>query len=191
MTPTDICNLSLDIMKESEITNLEHDNRPIVRWMKRNFDVLRDSLLSRYDWNFALKRAVLAKDSTAPDFGWKHRYTCPPDCLRVLPLTTCGRSEGIPIRHEIEGPYILTDAEGPIRVRYVARVEDYDRYPSVFVEALSSYLAMKCGHWVTGKVSYVQIAQGLHREAIDTAWRVDAIEGTSPRAADDDWVVMR
>ncbi|NKX16198.1 hypothetical protein HGG75_10715 [Ochrobactrum pseudogrignonense] len=68
MTPTDICNLSLDIMKETEITNLENDNRPIVRWMKRNFGLSRDSLLARYDWNFALKRVLLAKDSVAPDF---------------------------------------------------------------------------------------------------------------------------
>lgn len=50
---------------------------------------------------------------------------------------------------------------------------------------------MKCGHWVTGKVSYVQIAQGMHREAIDNAWRVDAIEGTAPRAADNEWVQQR
>lgn len=191
MTPTDICNQALDIMKEEVITNLETDNRPIVRWMKRNFDTSRDSLLSRYDWNFALKRAELPADATEPVFGWKHRYTVPADSLRILPLTACGTSEGTPIRSEIEGPYILTNAPGPLKVRYVARNEDYDRYPSVFVEALSSYLAMKCGHWVTGKVSYVQIAQGLHREAIDTAWRVDAIEGTAPRAADDEWVNQR
>ncbi len=191
MTPTDICNLALDIMKEAEITNLERDNRPIVRWMKRNFDISRDSLLSRYDWNFALRRVVLAKDSTAPEFGWSYRYSVPGECIRVLPLTTCGRSEGVPIRSEVEGPYILTDAPGPLKVRYIFRNEDYDRYPPVFVEALASYIAMKCGHWVTGKVSYVQIAQGMHREAINTAWNVDAIEGTAPRAADDEWVLQR
>lgn len=191
MTPTDICNLALDIMKEAEITNLENDNRPIVRWMKRNFDISRDSLLSRYDWNFALGRALLAENSDKPAFGWAHKYTSPADALRILPLTTCGKSEGTPIRHEVEGPFILTDAPGPIRCRYIFRNEDYDRYPPVFVEALASYLAMKCGHWVTGKVSYVQIAQGMHREAIDNAWRVDAIEGTAPRAADNEWVQQR
>lgn len=191
MTPTDICNQALDILKEAEITSLENDNRPIVRWMKRNFDTSRDSLLSRYDWNFALQRVALAADTVAPAFGWRHAFTVPHDCLRVLPVTACGKSEGSPIRHEVEGLRILTDAQGPLKVRYVRRTEDYDRYPAAFVEALAAYIAMKCGHWVTGKVSYVQVAQGLYREAIDAAWRIDAIEGTSPRAADDDWVAQR
>jgi hypothetical protein len=191
MTPTDICNLALDIMKEAEITNLERDDRSIVRWMKRNFDVSRDSLLARYDWNFALKRAMLTKDSEAPAFGWLNRFTVPSDCLRVLPLTAGGNSEGSPIQHEIEGQHILTNAPASLLVRYLARTEDYDRYPAVFIEALASYLAMKCGHFVTGKISYVQVAQGLHQEAINAAWRVNAIEGTSPRAADNEWVEQR
>ena len=191
MTPTVICNQALDILKEAEITNLENDNRPIVRWMRRNFDTSRDSLLSRYDWNFALQRVVLAASAEQPAFGWSHAFTIPHDCLRVLPVTVCGHSEGTPIRHEVEGACILTDAPGPLKVRYVRRTEDYDRYPASFIEALAAYIAMKCGHWVTGKVSYVQVAQGLYREAIDVAWRIDAIEGTSPRAADDDWVAMR
>lgn len=191
MTPTDICNQALDILKEAEIANLENDNRPIVRWMKRNFDTSRDSLLSRYDWNFALHRVMLASDADKPTFGWSRSFTIPADCLRVLPITACGNSEGAPIRHEVEGAHILTDAAGPLRVRYVRRLEDYDRYPAAFIEALAAYIAMKCGHWVTGKVSFVQVAQGLYREAIDAAWRIDAIEGTSPRAADDDWVGQR
>lgn len=191
MTPTDICNQALDILKETEITDLESDNRAIVRWMRRNFDTSRDSLLSRYDWNFALQRVVLAASQDRPAFGWSYAFTIPHDCLRVLPVTVCGHSEGMPIRHELEGAHILTDAHGPLNVRYVRRTEDYDRYPASFIEALAAYIAMKCGHWVTGKVSYVQVAQGLYREAIDVAWRIDAIEGTSPRAADDDWVAMR
>lgn len=191
MTPTDICNQALDILKEAEISNLESDNRPIIRWMKRNFDTSRDSLLSRYDWNFALNRVMLPADAVAPEFGWRHSFTVPSDCLRVLPITTCGKPEGAPIAHEVEGICILTDASGPLRVRYVRRIQDYDRYPSVFIEALAAYIAMKCGHWVTGKVSYVQIAQGLFNSAIDTAWRVDAIEGTTPRAAVDEWIEQR
>lgn len=191
MTPTDIANLSLDIMKEAEITNFEQDNRPIVRWMKRNFGLSRDSLIARYDWNFAISRALLAKHSVAPDFGWNNRFVVPSDSLRVLPLTVCGNFEGTPIQHEVEGPYILTNAPGPIRCRYIFRNEDYDRYPSYFCEALAGYLAMKCGHWVTGKVSYVQIAQGLYDSAMATAWRVDAIEGTAPRAADSEWINQR
>lgn len=189
-TDTDICNLALDILKEAPISSIE-DPRPVAMWFKRNFAVSRDSVLSRADWNFALKRAEIPADSAAPAFGWSKSYTLPADCLRMLPLTACGRADGAPIPHEVEGGRVLTEHGGPLKVRYVARIEDYNRYPSVFIEALAGYMAMKCAHWLTGKQGYQQIAQGLFAEAMRTAWLVDAIEGTSPRAADNEWVSMR
>ncbi len=189
-TETDICNLALDILKEAPITSIE-DQRPIAMWCKRNFAVSRDSLLSRADWNFALKRASIAADSDKPAFGWSKSFTLPPDCLRLIPLTTCGRYEGTPIPHEVEDGKVLTNYGGPLKVRYVARVEDYNRYPPIFIEALAGYIAMKCAHWLTGKQGYQQIAQGLFSEAMRNAWLVDAIEGTSPRAADSEWIDQR
>lgn len=190
MTPTDLVNLALDILKEAPIGSIE-DARPVAQWAKRNFAVTRDSLLSRADWNFAMKRASLPVDGNAPAFGWKYSYTLPADCIRVVPLTSCGNYEGTPIPHEVEDHKILTNASGPLKVRYVYRNENYARYPAVFVEALAAYLAMKAAHWITGKQGYQQIAQGLFAEAMRTAWLVDAIEGTSPRAADNEWVQSR
>ena len=58
MTPTDIVNLALDMLKEAPITSID-EGRPIAMWCKRNFDVTRDALLEEADWNFALKRAEL------------------------------------------------------------------------------------------------------------------------------------
>lgn len=189
-TDTDICNLALDILKESPISSID-DARPVAMWCKRNFSVSRDSLLVRADWNFALKRASLPADVTPPAFGWGVSYTLPADCLRLIPLTQCGNYEGRPIPHEVEDGKILTNANAPLKIRYVARVEAYASYPAVFIEALAGYMAMKCAHWVTGKQGYQQIAQGLFAEAMRNAWLVDAIEGTSPRAADNEWVAQR
>lgn len=189
-TATDICNLALDILKEAPISSID-DQRPVAMWCKRNFAVSRDSLLVRADWNFALKRASLPADLTPPAFGWDLAYTLPSDCLRLIPLTRCGNYEGYPIPHEVESGKILTNATAPLKIRYVARVEAYASYPAVFIEALAGYMAMKCAHWVTGKQGYQQIAQGLFAEAMRNAWLVDAIEGTSPRAADDEWVAQR
>lgn len=190
MTETDIANLALDILKEAPITSL-NDRRPIAEWLKRNFKVTRDSTLSSADWKFAMKRAQLARDSDAPVFGWHSSYTLPSDCLRVIPITWDGAYEGVPFEHEIEGGKLLSNATEILRIRYVARTEDYDRYPAPFVEVLSARLAMKMAHWATGKVSYAQVAQSIHQEAMRNAWLINAIEGTPERAADDDWVRAR
>lgn len=178
------------MLKEAPITSLD-ETRPIAMWCKRNFATTRDGLLERADWNFALQRYALSADSSAPAFGWTYQYTLPPECLRVIPLTGDGVFEGVPIPHEVEGRKILTDMSAPLKVRLVTRSENYDAYPASFVEALSARLATKMAHWLTGKSNYVQIAQGLYKEAMDAAWASDAIQGTVPRAADEQWTATR
>lgn len=189
-TDTDICNMALDLLVEAPISSIE-DNRPVARWLKRNFIVTRNALLSQADWNFAIAIKSLPADSSAPPFGWSYRYTLPGDCLRCLPVTDCGLVEGRPVMHEIIDGKVYTNAGAPLRIRYVRAVDDYSRYPAVFCEALAARLAMKLANWLTGKNSYIQIAEGMYRDAMSRAWLIDAIEGTTPRAADDQWVDAR
>lgn len=190
MTPTDICNLALDLLKEAPLTSID-ETRPIAMWCKRNFDVTRDALLEEADWNFAMARAMVATDTTTPAFGWQSQFTLPPDCIRVVALTDNGQSEGTPVEFEIENGKILTNAASSLPIRYVKRSEEYDKYPATFVTALSAKLATKMAHWLTGKSNYVQIASGLYQDAMNKAWLSDAIQGTIPRAADDQWIDAR
>lgn len=189
-TETDICNRALDLLKEAPITSID-DQRPIGKWLKRNFAVERDALLEEAEWNFALARTALAADADEPAFGWDYSYTLPPDCIRLIPLTYDGYSEGRPIPHEVEGGKILTDEAAPLNIRYVARVEDYKRYPASFQKALSARLARGMAHWLTGKSSFVQIADAIYRDAMSKAWLSDAVQGTVPRAADTEWTDLR
>lgn len=189
-TETDLCNMALDVLKEAPIDSIE-DNRPIARWLKRNFYVTRDSVLAAADWNFAIKRATLSADSTAPAFGWEYAYTLPSDCIRIIPLTCAGEIEGRPIPHEVEGGKILTNASAPLKLRYIYRNENYGLYPASFQEALAGRLGMKMAHWLTGKQSYAQIANSMYNDALSRAWTLDAMQGTAPRAADSEWIDTR
>lgn len=193
MDATDICNLALDVLKEAPISSLD-DQRPIGKWCKRNFAVQRDAALSVANWNFALTRASIAADATAPAFGWDYSYTLPAGpngCIRLLPVTYDGRDEGPPIAHAVEGGKVLTNLSGPLKVRFVSRIEDYGRYHPLFIDYLSGRLATRMAHWLTGKASFMQIASVLMKQAMDEAWLTDAIEGDTPRAADDDWIDAR
>ena len=187
---TDICNMALDLLKEAPITSLTQD-RPIARWLNRNFAVTRDSVLSKADWNCALKRASVAANAAAPAYGWTYSYTRPSDCLRVIPLTYDGTIEGAPIQYEEEGDYILTNKSGPLKVRYVSRFENYDKYPAALQEALSAAIAAKMAHWLTGKSNFASVARQAYQDAMKDAWLIDAISGTMPRAADDEWLNVR
>jgi hypothetical protein len=190
MDETGICNLALDILKETPISSLA-DERPIARWCNRNFAMQRDAALSMANWNFALKRQSIAADATAPAFGWDSSYTLPAGCIRLLPITIDGRDEGAPVAHVVEGGKLLTNLAGPVRIRFVSRVTNYDAYHPLFVDYLSGRLARRMAHWLTGKTSYLQIASAIMEQAWKDAWAADAMEGDTPRAADDDWVDAR
>lgn len=186
-TATDIANRALDILKEAPITSLT-DDRPIARWLNRNFSVTRDALLERWEWNFAIERKEIAADAEAPAFGWDYAYTIPTGWLRVIPLTECGTREGRRVPHEIEGGKILTNLSGPLKVRGVKRNENYGLWPSSLQQALSASLAVKMAHWLTGKTSYVQIAEGFFREAMNLAWASDAVQASD---GEDNWTDYR
>src|SRR5690606_15550414 len=85
----DIYNMALDLLDEEVAIDPDDDRAP-VRWMRRNFAPVRDAILRRNPWNFAIKRVVLPALVTPPAFGWKYRYQLPSDCLRPLPLESCG-----------------------------------------------------------------------------------------------------
>lgn len=190
MDETAICNLALDILKEAPISSI-YDQRPIGKWCKRNFATQRDAALSVASWNFARQRRVISADATAPTFGWDYAYTLPGECIRALPLTYDGTVEGSPVAHEVEASQILTNLAGPIKVRFIARVVNYDAYHPLFIDYLSARLARRMAHWLTGKTSFLQIAAGLMQQAWVEAWTVNAIEGDTPRPADDDWIDAR
>lgn len=190
MTETDICNMALDLLKEAPITSID-DDWPVALWLKRNFATCRDGALTLANWNFAMRRESISADATAPEFGWSYRYLLPPECLRLVPLTYGGLSEGKPIPHEVEGGYILTNQTGPLPIRFVERTVDYDRYHPMFVEVLSARLGFRMAHWLTGKTSYQKVCADILRQALSDAWSVDAIEGDMPRPADDDWIDAR
>jgi len=189
-TETDIANMALDILVEAPIGSFD-DNRPVARWFRRNFAQRRQALLSKWEWNFAIRRVALAQMETRPAFGWSRQYAIPSDYLRILPLTQTGHRNGRPIDYEVENDVILTDAGAPLRLRYIVDNVNYDSWSSAAIDALKADLARMLAHWITGKTGFYQIASDMFNQAISEAWLIDAVEGTVTEAADNDWIDAR
>lgn len=190
MNRTDICNLALDHLREAPIGHIDADGS-VSEWFQRNFDAVLDGVLRDHPWNFAITRASIAVDGTAPDFGWTYRYALPTDCVRLLQIRSGGYLNGAPVEHEIEGEYILTNAPTPLKIRYIKTMSDPSKWDALFVEAMAAALALKMSHWLTGKTSYVQMAKALYDEALAKAKRVDGMEGTPEAIYADDVIGVR
>lgn len=190
LNTTSIYNMVLDRLAEESILG-PSDDRAVARWLNRNYPLQRDMLLAQHPWNFAIKRAALAKDSTDPAFEWKYQCTLPVDCIRVLPLTEGGYRDSPNVPHVIEGLKILTNVTPPVPMRYIARIENEAFFSPHFANALAHILAALISHWLTGKASLTKELSDRINSIVSNAQAIDSLEGSPETVDDNDIIVVR
>ena len=146
----DIYNMALGHIGVSSTVADELERSPERVICARYWDTCRDALFSYKDmeWKFATTKVVLADLGSPPD-GWGFRYRYPNDCVNahaILGATSFGRTQNVDARpkfdvqFEADGRVILCDMPEAV-LRYTKRVEEAERWPSSFVEAMAFRLA--------------------------------------------------
>jgi hypothetical protein len=185
-----IWNQALDVLREQPLASTS-DNTATAFWLARNYDQQRDFLLERYLWKFALTRATLAADSTAPAYQWAYRYLLPTDSLRFIPPTYDGKWNGTPIPFEEENGYLLMNQPGPLKIRYILRTTNEGLFSNGFVECLSLRLAYRMAHWLTGKQQMMQAIMQLYKDTLETVKETHAVQVASEDYYDGDILLER
>lgn len=112
----------------------------------RVYSHIRDWLLERFAWKFALRRATLAERSDVTIGGWDHVYAEPNNCLRIVNILPSGYlTDNAGADYETETDetgqgLIVTDAQDAT-ARFIARITDPGKFTPGFTEALSWFLA--------------------------------------------------
>ena len=181
-----IANRALQKLGSKRIEALTQDH-PNARSVNACFDILRDALLRKYDWSFAIKRESIAADASGPTWGDWDRYTKPNDFIRLLR----DNETGYAVDWKIEGDYILSADGSPLEVRYIARIEDPNKYDASFVEALASDIAFECCEEITGSTTKKESARTDKEDAISEAERTGAIEKDAQDNPEDEWLTAR
>lgn len=106
---------------------IEHidDGTALALSAKALWDETRDFLLASGNYNCAVKRARLNALAEVPLFGFERAFALPGDCIRWLPW---GSGDENFFEGTEENGAILTDAEAPLAIRYVFRLEDVGRW---------------------------------------------------------------
>ena len=180
----DICNSALQRVGAASILSIT-DNSPEARACAIAYDSNRRDELRKHSWNFAMSRAVLSPDATAPAFDYKYQFTLPPDCLRVIRPATpdCDWA--------IEGRKILTNDSNTLYLRYVADVQDTSLFDSSFYNVVSAAMAIDiCERLTQSNTKNSRLGQD-YKDAVTMAKRVDAFESGPEDAPDDDWWLAR
>lgn len=181
-----IANRALQKLGAKRIESLTQDH-PNARSINACFDILRDNLLRKYDWSFAIARESIAADGDGPVWGDWDRYSKPNDFIRLLR----DDESGYAVDWKVEGDYILSRDGAPLEIRYIARIEDPNSYDACFVEALAADIAFECCEDITGSTSKKESAKQDKLDAIDEGKRTGAIEKDAQEPPEDDWITAR
>jgi len=137
-TVVEVANWALRMIGEARIASLT-DGSNQANVISDIYEQIRDDLLGTHSWNFAAARAELARDATAPAFGFTYRYALPADWIRTVSVHDNDAGIGT-IDHKEEGLFIHASVEN-VFLRYVKRVTDANSMTAQFRRAWASALA--------------------------------------------------
>lgn len=186
-----ICNRALRLLRVQPVSALDEPGEAAA-WCAQTYPDARDALLAEYPWNFAVRRRALPALAEPPAWGHARAFAlpeAPEHALRVLAVE--GEPAGRFEPYRIEGRRIVTDQAAPLRILYLAAVEDPALFPPLFVEALAARLAAEGAFHFTGSTSREQQLVELYERKVALARRYDAQEGTGEGLIADDWLRSR
>lgn len=172
LSRTEIANRALDAIGADSIGSINDQNKP-AKLCNRLLTALRDDLLRRHPWNFAIARATLPALTTNPAWGFAYAYQKPTDYLRILTIDTFDPTTPF----QVEGETIVTNLSGPLRIKYIQKVEDVARFDPMFTSVLVLALARDLAKPIANDTSLrAQLSLELDR-ALRDARSADAAEG--------------
>jgi len=181
-----ICNMALaEIGRGAQITALGEASQA-ARACKLRYPYARDACLRAYDWNFATRRAELAKNAITPAFEYANAYDLPADCLLVRSVF-----DGDAEKWVVEGRQILTDMGDPIFIKYTALVTETGDFDPLFVEALAARVASDIAVQLSESVSRSQGLWQVYQAKLVEARRRDAQEGQPDQLPRGSWIDAR
>lgn len=173
-----ICNRALDMLGADPVTSLD-DNTKAARLCARNYEPVRDAVLRAYPWNAAVRRAALAALAEAPAWGYARQFQLPegpePEpCLRLLAIE--GESE-FGLRYKIEGRRVLSNEGAPLRILYIARIEDPSQLDPMLADVIATRLAADLSYSLTASAALGQTLMEIYQAKLAEARMTDAAEG--------------
>lgn len=173
---TDIANIALSRIGHNRfLTSFDDDATAEGDLARLHYPIIRDSLLRSHPWNFAVKRAELASDATAPDFEYDYRFSLPIDCLKVI--RTKLEAENIEDDYRIEGRYLLSN-DDTVMVEYIAKITDPNQFDAMFVDCLAWGIAAECALPLVNDARMAQNAAQMFERRLVDARSADGQEGT-------------
>lgn len=193
-----------------QIADIDTDTSTAADQARLHYENARDSLLRAHPWNFAIKRAELSPDATAPLFEYQYAFPLPNDFLKMVRteweatgfsnrdeavrVFSFWDSNSIPYRIErhSNGARSLLANEDSVSIEYVSRVTDTTQFDPMFTDVLVARLAAELAMPIADNPRLTEQMWDLYARKLSEARVMDAQEG-SPRDVVDTspWIQAR
>lgn len=186
-----IANRALQKLGAGKIESLEQ-NHPNARSVSVAYIPVRDSLMRRYAWNFAIRRASVAADETQTLWNSLNRFRKPNDFARLLRDTEAGSGKlNSRTDWQVEGDYIVTSESAPLEFRYLAKITDTSLFDPLFDELLATVIAKEIVEDVTGSLGKRDRLEADVNLILNEAKQANAYENDADQLLEDDWLLAR
>ena len=194
MATTDlvISNMALRLLKAQKISTVG-DGSKNANVLDDVYAEVREELLRHHNWNFAIKRAKLVVNVTAPIFEFDNTFDLPTDWLRTVSVHDNDAGAGALLYRQESGNYpgIIATSADEVWMRYVWRIVDPAQFTSGFIMAFSYALAV-----AMPGISNLSAAgeERLDRKAtrvLRQAKFTDAVGSSPERRPAGSWVTVR
>lgn len=169
MTKLDICNMALTRCGAELITSLD-DTSKRAKLVLNQYEPTLKECLNDSTWNFAIKRATLEQIDEV-SLGLPYQYEKPEDCIRILELQSG-------VTYKVEGDYIYSDCNTSIDIRYLAYIENAEKFNPSFVKALALKLAEDISYALVQSASLQQAITSEAERYLRRARSYNSQEGT-------------
>jgi hypothetical protein len=178
MTRTDICNMALRAVGEQTIMNLTETSKN-AEICNLYFEQVYKDLLRDENWNFAIRRVILAETTSDPTFGYSNSFMLPADHIKTIRLTE-------QTQFKIEGELLLTNSDSASMV-YVAYQDDMNKLDAKFVKNLYLALAVEMAYTLVENNTIINgLLPRLEKAELDARF-VNSSEGTADYIDASDW----
>lgn len=171
MNDVTIVNIAFTQLGAENILSLDQDSEN-ARRAKVIFEPLRDEVLRSHPWNFAIKRATLARLSDTPVLDYDYYHQLPVDCLR--PLRISDGTNNIE-DFEIEGRKIASNYD-TLYIKYIKKETDPNQYDAMFIAALAGRIAAELAYPLTSGKQLAKTLYELYVIKKKSAKSIDAQE---------------
>lgn len=193
-----ICNMALSRIGNSRFINSMSEKSKEAEQCALHYDHCRDTVLSDFPWNFALKRVALG-DTGNPPPEWKYAYSYPTDCLKAITIISPGEKYPRPdsaVNFEVgsddsgTGKVIYCD-QPQAWLRYVSKVTDINMFDSLFIDALTWRLTAELARSLASNAGIGNEAFQLYQMAITNAAAHSLGESSEPTDYMDEFTQAR